>query len=601
MEKDFCDKMDYIVLEASYEIGNKVGGIHTVLTSKSARMMEKIPEFYEIGPYYENKAKTEFEEKIIPEKFHKTFVEMEKEFGIKCHYGNWVMAEKFPECILIDHSNLKKKVNEIKKELWNAFKIDSMGSDDWFDEPVVWGKALGLLIEKLEKNKSFGGKKVVAHFHEYLSGTGLLHLKKIKSKVKTVFTTHATILGRTIAEAKKEDLYELIEKGFKEKKPAEDKLAYNYGMQSKFFLEKACAHNADVFTSVSKAVAKEAEFILGKKCDLVLPNGLDLDKFPIMEDLSILHKQYRNRIRHFVEAYFYPYYYFNIKNTIFYFIAGRYEFHNKGIDLFIDGLGALNKQLKKEKKDKIVVAFLWVAEETTARNIAVMENMVIHQTIEDMIERELPQIHKKLFRNLMEGKRMEEDLFEKEFLLNAKKMLLKLKSKKEFTPPLSAFDTRENEIVKAIKRNGLLNREEDKVKVIYYPTYLSTADGLIGLNYYEAIIGSHYGVFPSYYEPWGYTPLETAALGVPTVTTDLGGFGQFIEEKLGKKAKGSIEVLKRKGKTYNEEVQSMKKAMHEIYSMTKAERMQKKIKAKEYARLADWRNLIENYIKAYEK
>ncbi len=593
--------MDYVVLEASYEVGNKYGGIHTVLTSKAARMIERIPEFYEIGPYYEKKAKTEFEEKKIPEKFHQSFVELEKEFGIKCHYGNWVMAEKSPECILIDHSNLKNKTNEIKKELWDEFKIDSLGANDWFDEPIVWAKAVGLTIEKLEKNNVFGKKKIIAHFHEYLSGTGLLHLKKIKSKTKTIFTTHATALGRTIAESKKQDLYELIEKGFKEKKPADAQLAYDYGMQAKFLLEKTCAWNADVFTSVSKAVAREAEFLLGKKCDLILPNGLDMEKFPIMEDLSILHKQYRNRIREFVEAYFYPYYYFNIKNTIFYFIAGRHEVHNKGIDLFIDGLGELNKQLKKEKQDKIVVAFLWVAEETTARNIAVMENMAIHQTIEDMIERELPKIHKKLFRNLMEGKKMEDDLFEKNFLMNAKKMLLKLKSKKDFTPPLSAFDVNENEIIKAIKKNNLLNREEDKVKIIYYPTYLSTADGLIGLNYYEAIIGSHYGVFPSYYEPWGYTPLETAALGVPSVTTNLGGFGQFIEEKLGKKAKGSIQVLKRKGKTYSEEVQEMKKTMYEMYSFSKQERMQKKIKAKEYSGLADWGNLIENYLKAYEK
>jgi len=594
-------KMDYVVLEASYEVGNKYGGIHTVLTSKSARMMERITEFYEIGPYYEKKAKTEFEEKNVPENLHKIFVEMEKEYGTKCHYGNWVAAEKSPRCILIDPEGMRKKINEIKKELWDYYKIDSMKADDWFNEPVVWGKALGILIEKIEKHKVFGNKRIVAHFHEYLSGTGLLHLKQVKSKVKTVFTTHATMLGRTIAESKKQDLYELIEKGFKEKQSASDELAYSYGVQAKHLLEKASANNADVFTSVSNAVAKEAEFILGKKCDLVLPNGLDMQKFPIMEDLSILHRQYRNRIRHFVEAYFYPYYYFDIKKTMFYFIAGRHEFHNKGIDVFIDALGNLNKQLKKEKNEKIIVALIWIAEETTARNLAVMENMVIHQTVEDLLERELPKIKTKLFRNLMEGNKMEENLFEKDFLMDSKKMTIKLKNKKDFNPPLSAFETTENEIVKAIKRNNLLNREEDKIKVIYYPTYLSTADGLIGLNYYEAIIGAHYGAFPSYYEPWGYTPLETAALGVPTLTTDLGGYGQFIQENLGDKAKGSIEVLQRKGKIYQEEVQGMTKAMHEIYSMTKHERMEKKIKAKEYSNLADWKNLIENYIKAYEK
>ncbi|MEW6295552.1 MAG: glycogen/starch synthase [Candidatus Diapherotrites archaeon] len=594
-------KEELAVIEVSYEIGNKIGGIHTVLSSKAQKMRENLKEYLAIGPYYEKKAQVEFEEKKPDAKLQKIFTETERESGVKCYYGQWIAAGH-TECILVDFSSLKGQANQIKKELWDSFKIDSYVSDDWFNEPIVWGRATGILIEKIIKHDYSNETKVIVHLHEWLSGAALLYLKEKKVKAKTVFTTHATVLGRTIAETKREDLYELIEEGFKEKKPAGNELAYNYGVQAKHLTEKACALNANVFSAVSEAVSKEAEFILGKKPDAILPNGLDMEQFPIMEDLSILHRQYRNRIRAFVEAYFSPYYNIEVENSLFYFIAGRYEFHNKGIDLFIDALGELNKKLKEEKTEKTIVAFVWIAADINSRNQTVMENLALYQMIEDALEQETPKVQRQIFEAIVQGKDLNKSaLFEEEFLDNIKKIVLRFRSHRGQMPPICAFNVDErDDIIQSIKRNELLNREEDRVKVIFYPTYLSPADGLIGLNYYPAIIGSHLGVFPSYYEPWGYTPLETAALAVPSVTTDLAGFGQFIEETQKKKIKGAIEVLHRRGKTRKEETMELVHLMHSIFKMSKQERMDRKIAAKELASLADWSKLIHNYLHAYE-
>ncbi|MBU1120702.1 glycogen/starch synthase, partial [Candidatus Micrarchaeota archaeon] len=575
----------------------KVGGIHTVISSKAGKMKENFKEYYAIGPYYENKAQTEFEEKEVPEKFRKCFEELEKETGIKCRFGEWLIPGKNCHCILVEFNSIRPKINEIKRELWEKFRIDSLGTNGWFDEPVLWGRAVGMLIEKLVKANVFNGVPAVAHFHEFLSGTGLLYLKEKNIPIKTVFTIHATVLGRTIAESKRENLYDLIERGNKEKRSADNSLAYNYWAQAKHLLEKASAINADCFTTVSAGVANEAEFILGKKPDLITPNGLDMEQFPIMEEISILHRQNRDRIREFVEAYFSPYYYFDVNNTFVYFITGRREFHNKGIDLFIDSLGELNRRLIHEKSEKTVVAFIWIAEEVTARNFNVMENLAVYQMLEDAVEMETPKIKRALFETLIKGKHLKKaDLFDEEFIENTKRIVLKFKRMPNELPPISAFDVNENEITWAIKKNNLLNRKEDKVKVIYYPTYLSPADGFIGLSYYAALTGGHLGVFPSYYEPWGYTPLETAALGVPAVTTDFAGFGQFIEEK--RKKKGGIIVLNRKEKP-KEEVQELTRIMHSFCKKNRRERMREKMHAKELAGLADWGSLIKEYSKAY--
>lgn len=587
-----------IVFEISYEVANKYGGIYTVIVSKIKRMQERVKHYYTIGPYYPEKATAEFQEETPTKPLSKIFEKLKKKYGIICRYGKWMLEEK-PDCILIDPGDFRHRLNEIKFEHWDKFRIDSLGSDWWYDEPLPWSESVGILLKEMYTFGFFKNPTVI-HFHEWLTGAGLLHLKSHHIPLPTVFTTHSTVLGRTIAETGKENLYEMIEQGLKKGKTIDTKKAYEYHVQAKHLMEKAAALNSDVFTTVSETVRKECKFILGRNPDVILPNGLDMKKFPTMEDLSDLHITYRNHIRRFVLSYFSPYYEFDVKNTLFYFISGRYEFRNKGIDLFIDALGLLNQRLKNLKTKKTIVVFIWVPFHVKERKYSVIENLALFNTLEEKVEKEAEKIEERIIESFARGQLpTEKRIFDKEFLDNLKRMKLQLISKRNHLPPLSPFELEsENLILQALKKNGLINKKTDKIKVIYYPAYLSSVDGLLGLNYYHAVIGCHLGVFPSYYEPWGYTPLECAALGLQTITTDLTGFGKFIQSKI-KKNEYSVMVLKREGKSYEECVKDLEKLLFKIYKMSKKQRIANKIAAKRLSELADWKILIKNYMKAY--
>ncbi len=595
-------KRDIAVIEVSYEAANKVGGIYTVLVSKSQRMMQNFSEYLAIGFYNPEQAIVRFEQdKEFAKRMQKITGPLEKRFGFKIHCGKWLVKGQKPNCILIDPASYKNAANDVKRELWDNFGIDSLNSDDWFNEPVVWAKAAGLLIEEIIRQKIFK-EKIAVHCHEWLAGTALLHLKNKKIDCGTVFTTHATTLGRSIAESDA-DLVKMIDDGLKQKKCAVNEIVYQYNVQAKHMLEKACAEQADVFTTVSEITAREAQWVLCKKPDILTPNGLDLAEFPLMEDLSDEHIHVRNQIRKFVLDYFVPYYDLDVKDTLFYFISGRHEFHNKGIDVFIDALGKLNRQLKAKKHEtKTIVAFIFIPNGGVNRNVEMIKNLSRFQRIEDLVDDELPNIKERVFTSISEGKMPDQScVLGEEFLFDLKKLLAKIRYTKGQNAPISPFDLQgENDITRALQRNGLFNSKEDKVKVIYYPDYLSSADGLLGLNYYGAIIGSHLGVFPSYYEPWGYTPLETAAYGVMAITTDLAGFGQFIKKEMQKTDKKGIFVLDREGKTKGETSDALCKIMMEIYKTGKKERIEYKMGAKELSFSADWSQLIENYAKAYE-
>ncbi|MEM0359886.1 MAG: glycosyltransferase [Candidatus Diapherotrites archaeon] len=595
---------DIIVFEVSWEVVNKVGGIHTVLSSKAPIMKKKFKDYFAVGPYFKRNAATDFEnEKPSPE-FQAVFDRLEKDHGIKCYSGHWLLTGR-PKCVLVDVGDLKHRTNEIKREYWDFFRIDSLHSGTDFDEPLVWGKATGLLLEELINNvfsKEFKKEGCVVHCHEWLAGGALLHLKRSDPSIKTVFSTHATILGRSIAEAG-QDLHREIKEGLAAGRTVDEKRCYQFNIQAKHQLERACAHNANVFTTVSEVTGLEAEYLLGKKPHAVLPNGLNLEKFYVMEELSNLHVQYRNQIRKFVMDYFTPYYDINIEETLFYFISGRYEFRNKGLDLFIDALGELNKRLKESNSTKTIIAFIWVPSENKGKNIELLRHMALYERLEDEIEEEVKKIKNRLYYNISKGQPpTSENLLDDEFLYNTKKMIFELKHEKSDLPPVCALETsEENSITRTLAKNRLANRECDKVKVIYYPAYLSTTDGLIGLNYYEAVIGCHLGVFPSYYEPWGYTPLETMALALPTVTSDLSGFGQYLEKNvLGGKEEKSVKVIKRMNTDYETAKKELADYMLEIYSMDKKQRVDAKISAKNISYLFDWSKLIEEYEKAYK-
>jgi len=587
MEKE----ADYL-FEVSWEICNKVGGIYTVVKSKAAEIMKYYKEnYFAIGPFFPEKVAGEFQEKVPSDKLKQVFEKL-RNIGIKCHYGSWLIKGE-PNTILVDFGGFASKKDEIKTSLWQNFKIDSLNTQYFdFDEPVIWSYAVGKLIEEIKN--SFNDKKIVAQFHEWLAGAGLLYLKHNDVKVGTVFTTHATILGRTMSFAN-EDLYELFDKINPEEK------AYEYGIQAKYLTEKQSASNADVFTTVSEITAIEAEHLLGKKPEVLLPNGLDLKKFPTFEEASIKHQLYRERIKEFLLYYFFPYYSFDLDNTLLYFLCGRYEFRAKGIDIFIKALAKLNEKLKKEKSNKTIVAFFWVPGNIRSIKTQLLESRAFFEDIKGGIDDNMDRIKNKIIYSIASKKKIiEKNIFDEDFMHENKKKVLKLM--KNGNPALSTHDLHDEQndsIIKAFNEAGLLNKKEDRVKVVFYPIYLTGADGLLDLSYYECMQGSHLGVFPSYYEPWGYTPLEAAALGVSSVTTDLAGFGRYVNEKSKQNKNPGIFVLKRLNKKDDEVVKELANSFYYFSSLSKQERIKNKMEAQRLSSLADWDVLIKNYIEAH--
>lgn len=587
--REIAPTADYI-FESAWEVCNKVGGIYTVLSSKASGMIDYYQgRYFLVGPYIADRVKGEFEESSPPDWLKKTFEEMEKQ-GIKCHFGAWLISGE-PPAILIDFQDIWPQVNTIKRWLWDNFQIDSLNTANDFNEPIVWAFALGKLLEAIQKH--LNGKKIVGHFHEWLSATALLYLKKATQDFSTVFTTHATTVGRTLA-FNNINFYQNIADF------DADEIATRYNIKAKHQVEKQAALNCSCFTTVSQITAMEASFFLNREADVILPNGLDAEKFLTFEDLTIKHQFFRNRLREFSIFYFFPYYTFDLENTLFYFISGRYEYRAKGVDIFIEALSELNKKLIAEKSRKTIVAFFWIPAAVRAVEAELLENREFFEGLKESLEEVEEETEDKMLYAIAEGKEFSSrTLFSSDFLFSVKKKLLKLKRKG--VPPLATHELLdENDtILNAFRAKGLNNAANDRVKVIFYPTYLTGHDGLSNLSYADAVQACHLGVFPSFYEPWGYTPLETAGVGVASITTDMAGFGSFCASQVADKRTPGIFILKRMEKTDQETSSNLADILYKFARLSKKERVDNKIQARKLAALADWSILDESYIKAH--
>ena len=582
-----------MVFEVSWEVCNKVGGIFTVVSSKALSMMQCYDFYYLVGPFFPKKAFGVFEETVVPEEC-KTAAENLKKQGVECHWGTWLVKGN-PRVILIDFTQFSSQKNEIKRKLWDEYHVDSLYTE-WFDfdEPVVFATAAGKVIEEL--SRVYAQKKVVAQFHEWLTGAGLLYLKSRKIPVGTVFTTHATTLGRTIA-ATDMNLYEVLDVVH----PDECAQTRGAGVFAKHMLEKAAAQHASVFTTVSEITGLEAEKILGRKPDVLLLNGLDMDKFPTFEEASVKHRLFKNRIKQFLTYYFFPHYAFDLANTLIYFLAGRYEFTDKGVDVCIEALGKLNERLKKEKSTKTVVTFFWIPGNIRAIKTDLLEDKTAFFDVKDSLDDAAEDMKTNILYTLLTKKKIsEESVFDSDFVQDIKPKLLRMR--KQGNPTLTThdlFDETTDQILAAFRACSLFNREEDRVKVVFYPIYLTGADGLLDAGYYESMQGSHLGIFPSYYEPWGYTPLEAAALGVASVTTDLAGFGRYVLSQGKQSSQQGIFVLPRYKRTREQIITDLANMLYVFSQLPTQDRINNKITAHKLSRTADWKNFIQYYIEAH--
>ena len=612
MIKKVTPTADFFI-EICVQVVNNLSGVYTVIKSKAPEIKKYYGEnFYTVGPYYKKSADVEFEELKAPNQITQLLQDLKKE-KIICHYGEWLIPGS-PKTFLIDPVKSFGRLNKIKKQLRNKYNIDfdkivKKGRNTEiikdFEFKLVWGDILTQFIKRLLLLKGFSKKLGVLQFH-YSDPSALLaaDLMENNCKVGLVATSHSTRLGREIAK-NNEDLFSEIKKAKNKPKKISNRRIIRYGGKTLYLhdIESLLTKNVDVLTAVSEVVSSETDYIIGRKPDIITPNGLEMESFPSQEERAVVHLNAKERIYRFLDAYFLPYYSVDIPHSLLFFTSGRYELTTKGYDILFEALGKLNEQLKKEEYKNNIFVFLFImTQESKQANEEILENMAVYDAIEHTASQEFPHIEKRIISSLVYGHEIRKDIiFDEHFLIESKKLMLKFKRKKASNPPIYAFKGlgTKDPIYQLLLKCGLDNKSDDKIKVIFYPAPVSVADGLLSMDYHEVMAGMHLGIFPSMYEPWGYTPLETAAHSVMSITTEISGFGKFIQKISDQRKKPGIMVLKTENKKREEIVDELKDMMYWVAKLSKRERIGKKLEARKLALSADWREFAKSYIQAH--
>jgi len=536
-------KPDFI-FESSWEVCNKVGGIYTVLSSRAKTLQEEMKDrIIFIGPDFwkENESPYFEEDKSL-------FAEWQweaKEQGLKIRVGRWTVPGE-PIAILVDFNPYFEQKNEIYGWLWEHYSVDSLHAYGDYDEASMFSYAAALVVESYYHHYLNKQQKVVYHANEWMCGLGALYINANLPEVGTVFTTHATSIGRSIAGNQK-PLYDYLfaYNG--------DQMACELNMQSKHSIEKQTALNVDCFTTVSDITANECKELLDKPVDVVLPNGFDNSFVPSSKNFA---RKRRTARKHLLEV-------ANAllgeqldDDTLIVSTSGRYEFRNKGIDVFVE---AMNRLLRDKDLKKKVLAFIevpgWVGEPR-----------------KDLQER--------------------------------------LQSKNQYDTPLDVpqithwlHNMSHDNVLSMMKYYDMHNRKDEQVKVIFLPCYLDGKDGILNMTYYDVVLGNDLCIYPSYYEPWGYTPLEAIAFKVPCITTDLAGFGLWANTEFGGRygeIEDGVKVIHRTDYNYSEVADAIKDTVAKFSGMTQKEVDVCRKAADTLSKKALWSEFIKYYHEAYD-
>ena len=581
---------DYFLAEVSFEAGNKVGGIWTVLTSKSAYVKEAFGDNYlAIGFYNPSQAAVEFMESPPPQYVKDAILDFKLD-GVKIYFGKWVSAND-ANIVLIDAKGFEEMhVNEIKGEFWRLFAIDSLDSPSDYNEPLAWSYAAGAFIEALSKHINM---KTVVQAHEWLSAGAVLYLKSKNAAVPSNFTIHATVIGRAYSYSGG-DIFTLINGNL----AIDSSMPYKYGVAAKHFTEKAGATNATVFTVVSEIVKKEAEVVLGKKADFVVPNGIDLINLPDEDELDDMRLNAKTKFNGFLNSYFLPYYDFNGKDVPVFFTGGRYEFYDKGFDLFIDALGKLDKMLGD---DNYVIALIAVPTGTMGVKNEIVANYLTYLSIKSSLDEDLKNFDQLVSSdpNVLASNL---DKAYSKILNDARRQVSQLRRPKPTNPPacplILSYPEDNDSIITKLKQNDLENGANNRVKVIFYPKFLTVGDELLNLTYNEALTLSTASFFLSKYEPFGYTPLEAAAHMAVSFTTDHSGFSEYCINFMKAELKG-VFVEKLIGQRREDAVAKISEDMLRLALTGKEDIFRYRIAARKLAENFGWEKFMPIYLAAY--
>ncbi len=534
---------DYI-FESSWEVCNKVGGIYTVLSTRAKTLQNVFPDrIFFIGPDVwlgkENPLFTEDEKMLLA--WHKHATEKD---GLKIRIGRWNIPGH-PIAILVDFTPFYEQKNDIYTQAWIDYQVDSLHAYGDYDEASMFSYAAGKVVESYYRYNLQASDKVIYQAHEWMTGLGALYIQKHVPEIATIFTTHATSIGRSIAGNNK-PLYDYLfaYNG--------DQMAQKLNMESKHSIEKQTAHHVDCFTTVSEITNHECSELLDKSADVVLMNGFEDDFVPKGTLFAKKRKHARETLLNMANKLMGIHL---TDDTMIIGTSGRYEFKNKGINVYLEALNRLtrDKNLKKE-----VLAFIYVPG-------------WVGEAREDLRER--------------------------------------LDSDKDYDTPLECpfithwlHNMSHDQVLDMLKYLNMSNGADTKVKVVFVPCYLDGKDGILKELYYDLLIGMDLSVYPSYYEPWGYTPLESIAFKVPTITTDLAGFGLWVNSLKGGSStlKDGVKVIHRTDYNYSEVADVIKDTISEFSTLTDTEINKIRKNAANIAEKALWKHFIQYYYEAYD-
>ncbi|KAF7510268.1 glycogen synthase isoform 1 [Endocarpon pusillum] len=572
-----------------------LGGIYSVLKSKAPVTTAEYGERYcLIGPLNRASAAVEVEplEPSYPP-LKDTITAME-ERGISLLYGRWLI-EGAPRVLLIDTSTGYPWLDEWKGDLWSAAGIPSPAGDSETNEAIVFGYLVAWLLgEFIAKEQS---RAVIAHFHEWLAGVAIPLTKKRHMDVTTIFTTHATLLGRYLC-AGSVDFYNNLQYF------DVDAEAGKRGIYHRYCIERAAAHSCDVFTTVSHITAYESEHLLKRKPDGVLPNGLNVKKFSAMHEFQNLHQQAKERINDFVRGHFYGHNDFEPENTLYFFTAGRYEYRNKGVDMFIESLARLNHRMKVSGSKMTVVAFIIMPAQTTSLTVEALRGQAVVKSLNDTVGVIERAIGRRLFERSVHWKEGDPMPDEKELITSQDRVMIRRRlfaMKRSALPPIvthNMVNDSEDPILNQIRRVQLFNHPSDRVKIIFHPEFLNSANPVLPLDYDDFVRGTHLGVFSSYYEPWGYTPAECTVMGVPSITTNLSGFGCYMEDLIENSSDYGIYIVDRRMKGVDDSVNQLTNYMFDFTGKSKRQRINQRNRTERLSDLLDWKRMGMEYVKA---
>ena len=530
------------LFESSWEVCNKVGGIYTVLSTKAHTLQQMFNDkVVFIGPDVWGPANAPdfIEDDALFADWKKHARTTDK---LKMKVGRWNVPGT-PPVVLIDFKPFFSDRDAFFYSMWENFRVDSMHAYGDYDESCIFAYAVGKVIESFYNFYNLSDKKVTALFNEWMLGMGALYIKKQIPAIATLFTTHATSIGRSIAGNNKA-LYAYMD-GYNG-----DQMAKELNMEAKHSLEKQTAHHVDCFTTVSDITARECKQLLDKAPDIVTPNGFEPNFVPEGKEYTKKRAEARKTLINVAEKLLgcpiSP-------DALLVSTSGRYEYRNKGIDVFIE---AMNRVRNSGELQREVVAFLMVP--AWVRDARADLKEVIEKNIQTTSPMQMPFITHWL--NLMD----------------------------------------QDKVLNYISHAGFTNQASEKLKIIFVPCYLDGRDGIFNKPYYDLLIGMDATVYPSYYEPWGYTPLESVAFGIPTVTTNLAGFGLWAKKSVsGKNISEGVAVIERTDFNYFDVADAITASILSLVKKDKKEVEEIRKRCFKLAKQAEWSKFIVFYQKAF--